>query len=414
VLKIQTGDVVTFVIDAPGNPFGLYTDPSVKKRTGTLYNDGVAGQPTEDGVVVWKVSSEAPRSLWYQSSTNPDLFGRIEVENAVTETIPDSGVIHRVNVGEGGNAFNPNAFTVNLGDKIEFTFVAPGHTVDSVATATSCSPDLRFSSNGVQPAGTVMMVDVQPINGFTQADQTVYFVCLPHCAQMKGAIGVQTAAVGPNSGAYPPLLIAHAVLMSLSWGLFAVLGFYAATFRHMLGAKWFTAHWVALGLAFALLICGFGVIVAHVEQTGQGHFGYLASSRSLTAHPILGLIIFIVTCVQVVMGFVANRLWQASFKKSDGVVPDKNVVDYIHIWTGRGLLLLSIAQIFLGVFEMYLATWINAIFAAWYAIWAVLVVVGLVSKKSAREKEAQAAASMSASKPVGKQFEGSKTELDVK
>lgn len=86
------------------------------------------------------------------------------------------------NYGMTSNVFAPESLTVPAGTTVTWTWETSGHTVDS---GSGCSPDNRFSSNGVQSAGFTMTHQFN-------TPGTYPFYCTTHCGVgMKGTITVQ-------------------------------------------------------------------------------------------------------------------------------------------------------------------------------------------------------------------------------
>jgi hypothetical protein len=197
-----------------------------------------------------------------------------------------------------------------------------------------------------------------------------------------GAQANGTAGNGTNVNVFgatvSPILLAHIVCMSLAFGLFMMVGVFFATFSF--GSFWFPVHWAFMSLALVLVVVGFVVIVVEVAQKGLSQFTALEGSPTSGAHPTLGVILVSLVVVQVGAGVTANYWWQSKNKRGlDTSRPA--VVDHLHRWLGRVILLASVAQIFLGVREALLPDWVFGIFAAWYGlVFLVLAVVLLCTK----------------------------------
>jgi len=77
-LTVYRGTFFTFAVDAPGHPLHLQTagggyDPAVS------YTAGVTNAGTDAGVMSWEVAADTPAELFYQSETDPAVWGRITV-----------------------------------------------------------------------------------------------------------------------------------------------------------------------------------------------------------------------------------------------------------------------------------------------------------------------------------------------
>jgi plastocyanin len=116
---------------------------------------------------------------------------------APSSVVPcSSGTIPTATIMVGGNAedtFTPTMVTINVGDTVQWTWAADGHSVTSVPTATSCNADGTFCS----PSDTNCVSGATSDMGATYCQQftaagTFNFVCIPHCFNgMRGSVVVQ-------------------------------------------------------------------------------------------------------------------------------------------------------------------------------------------------------------------------------
>jgi plastocyanin len=65
--------------------------------------------------------------------------------SSTTSTTSAASGVHTINVGEDGLTFNPASLTVASGDKVEFHFFPPDHSVVQASFANPCQP---ISSGG--------------------------------------------------------------------------------------------------------------------------------------------------------------------------------------------------------------------------------------------------------------------------
>ena len=88
VLKLYIGQTYTFEINSPGNPFSIKT----ARSTGTenrYENTGVSAAGVENGTITFSVPYDAPTILYYQSETDLNLGGAIEILPITADTYID-------------------------------------------------------------------------------------------------------------------------------------------------------------------------------------------------------------------------------------------------------------------------------------------------------------------------------------
>ncbi|KXS18565.1 hypothetical protein M427DRAFT_29497 [Gonapodya prolifera JEL478] len=144
-----------------------------------------------------------------------------------------------------------------------------------------------------------------------------------------------SAAQSPESqDPFNAYLKAHGVLMFIAWAFVAptsaALAFYAR------GKPYFQLHWYMMYLAAALCLISFALVV-YWQQMSSGSSAHFVTTRH---HTITGLVIVILTVVQVVLGFVNHAIGY------EGARPIRN---WIHIYLGRGLFLLAICNVAIGL-----------------------------------------------------------------
>ena len=88
VIKLYKGQTYTFKITSPGNPFSIKTAPVV----GTISRyktDGIDNYGVTNGTITFTVPVDAPSVLYYQSETDANLGGSIEVFSIKDNTFID-------------------------------------------------------------------------------------------------------------------------------------------------------------------------------------------------------------------------------------------------------------------------------------------------------------------------------------
>jgi len=166
------------------------------------------------------------------------------------------------------------------------------------------------------------------------------------------SIGAQSPTV-PRQ--YATEVVAHSVLMGLAWGFFAPIAIWAAMMDK--GKEWwFPFHYIMAGICGLFTVIGFALIVVHV---GNNHFWNSASSPTSGAHGTVGLVLFILFFVQIILGVIIHFLWQSEYNRT-GSAPETGIMDYIHHFCGRIIVLAAFVQICLGIVELRVELWIIA------------------------------------------------------
>ena len=128
----------------------------------------------------------------------------------------------------------------------------------------------------------------------------------------------------------------HGALMVVAWLVCSNIGMAAGRYLRLSPKpypSWFPIHIVLQVLAALLTFVGFIIIVMHVgSDEDPDHFA--------SVHGVVGLLIFISMFVQLALGIVAHYTWTPA----EGAT----VYDKWHWWAGRGLYLLSIANVLSG------------------------------------------------------------------
>jgi len=161
---------------------------------------------------------------------------------------------------------------------------------------------------------------------------------------------------------------AHAIIMLLAWGLCLPVGLLAARYlRSFPNALWFKIHrplqYVGTFLGFIGIIIGYSMVTAQFVHS---------------AHATIGTIIMVFSFFQVLVAFFRPH------KDPDHPVSNKRIAfELFHHWNGRGLVLLAIVQIYLGIFIDYYLTnpWLIPLYGAIVGT-ALLVVLILEIKNS--------------------------------
>ncbi|KAJ3084088.1 hypothetical protein HK102_000765, partial [Quaeritorhiza haematococci] len=163
------------------------------------------------------------------------------------------------------------------------------------------------------------------------------------------------------------LVEAHGALMFVAWSVIAPFGIIVARFFKGIGEWWFRLHVGALLVGVGgLNLAGFITVYLTIDTDHFNPNKY----TSLGAHVVIGLIVFILTYIQIINGLIIDRLFDPN---RGPVVP---WWDRLHWYLGRVTTLLAWINVPLG-----LALWDVALFqdvATWlyaaYGVWMVGVV----------------------------------------
>jgi hypothetical protein len=194
-----------------------------------------------------------------------------------------------------------------------------------------------YGGKDVDPAGKVVIVFAHGAPGETLLG--------PHARSTAGAatVDLPTGAVARLGLALRPLVIAHAVLMTVAWGVLAPLAILIA--RYSKGkapttgpaAWWFVNHWRLQVAACCLFVAAF--VMGVVATPAGGHFA--------SFHQIAGLIVVVLGLLQPALG---NKFVRPA-KAADGAPASmaRRVWEAQHMGCGYVALLLSVAVVFTGI-----------------------------------------------------------------
>ena len=88
VLKLYRGQTYTFEIDSPGNPFSIKTERSLGKDNRYI-TDAIDTYGVESGSITFKIPLDAPTILYYQSESDLNLGGAIQILSIKEDTYID-------------------------------------------------------------------------------------------------------------------------------------------------------------------------------------------------------------------------------------------------------------------------------------------------------------------------------------
>ncbi|KAI5202678.1 hypothetical protein AUEXF2481DRAFT_39342 [Aureobasidium subglaciale EXF-2481] len=125
------------------------------------------------------------------------------------------------------------------------------------------------------------------------------------------------------------IMIAHGVLASLAFVIFFPFGAISIRLFSFSGFLWF--HAIVQALAYLVYIAAFGLGIYMAAQI----------RRLDEAHPIIGIVLFVLIFFQPFLGYIHHRLFK-KYKR-------RTFWSYAHIWLGRIIITLGIVNGGLGL-----------------------------------------------------------------
>lgn len=172
------------------------------------------------------------------------------------------------------------------------------------------------------------------------------------------------------------LISSHGILMTLSWAVLVPLSVYFARYAKVQGDEnWFVKHRAVNIIATILTIAGFAVIV--YEKRNKTHF-------SDDPHGALGLFIFIALFVQITGGIISDKMYKPERQKTP-------LVDLVHHYSGRMLMLLSFINMGLGLklFETKAEGTLNDVVITIYTLYVVSLALLFAMQEYSQRKMLQ-------------------------
>ena len=171
------------------------------------------------------------------------------------------------------------------------------------------------------------------------------------------AISTQSSILPlPARLTYYQLVLLHAALMFVAWGVAPFVGIYIARHLKHIGHRWYVLHllvFILVTLSFSIV----GFLAILLFRPLNTHFN--------TPHQKLGIAIFCIMFLQIVLGFVINKLY----------TPQRTRVpwyDLTHRWMGRLVVCAGLANIVLGLMEFRekygLGNEVYLMFAVWLVV----------------------------------------------
>ncbi|KAL2913507.1 hypothetical protein HK105_206967 [Polyrhizophydium stewartii] len=216
----------------------------------------------------------------------------------------------------------PSSITTPSWAKISFSFKRPLAGIVTLTSSTSYiyamsdsapeNPDSASSASFVQHSST------GSIRGL---DLTVSLNSSPTTGASGGSSGGPVLTL-PSGTTYDMILRTHGIIII----------FIARYLKFALGVWWFRLHvfFLLVGTGFLTIA---GIIYISLYKTPP-HFN--------TLHEIIGLVVGIAMVLQIILGVVSDRLFDPKRTSTP-------IQDILHWWIGRIVVVLAIANLFLGL-----------------------------------------------------------------
>ena len=136
VLKLYRGQTYTFEINSPGNPFSFMSQRVA--GASTRYKHGVSNFAIEQGTITFTVPLDAPSILYYQSETDINLGGALEIFSVTDASTVDveKDILGKKNYTLADGTALSNGMKISFGGTvIPFTYATGQYYVEGVGTA---------------------------------------------------------------------------------------------------------------------------------------------------------------------------------------------------------------------------------------------------------------------------------------
>ena len=126
VLKLYRGQTYTFEINSPGNPFNIKIARTLD--IADRYNAGVSQQGVKSGSMTFTVPADAPNILYYQSGSDLNLGGTLEIYDITADTYIDveTDVLGKKNYKLADGTSLSNGMKVAFGGNVNPSSYAKG------------------------------------------------------------------------------------------------------------------------------------------------------------------------------------------------------------------------------------------------------------------------------------------------
>ena len=175
VLKLYRGQTYTFEINSPGNAFTIRTERSTIPDD--VYPNGVTNNGIKKGTVTFKVLKDAPSLLYYQSATDINLGGVIEIfdidENTSINVAADLLGKRTYKMGDGTEISN-GMLVKFTGNVTPASYKKDQYYVEGVGTAIKLVPRSILEVESPYTVSQSVEFDADPFDSLPFSDATGY------------------------------------------------------------------------------------------------------------------------------------------------------------------------------------------------------------------------------------------------
>jgi hypothetical protein len=174
-LKLYRGQTYNFNISSLGNPFSFMTQRSL--GTAYLYQDGVSANGVENGTITFTVPISAPSLIFYQSQTDINVGGAIEIFDIVDETFLDveHDIIGKQTYTLSDGTLLSNGMKIDFGGNVVPAKYAKGsYYVEGVGTAIKLIPETLLEILSPYTSSLSVQFDSSPFASLPFDDSTGY------------------------------------------------------------------------------------------------------------------------------------------------------------------------------------------------------------------------------------------------
>ncbi|KAJ3024404.1 UNVERIFIED_CONTAM: hypothetical protein HDU68_008193 [Siphonaria sp. JEL0065] len=166
---------------------------------------------------------------------------------------------------------------------------------------------------------------------------------------------------------YTKLVLLHAVFMFVAWGVLVPLSIWIARYMKLKwSVGWYRIHVLIMTIGVGCLtIAGLVAVELNIDSSEQrfitSNHGIIGTAIALAIYPL-----------QVILGFVCNRLFKANRIKV-------SILDQVHWWIGRIVVVLAIVNMYLGLVKYGAGLWVIGAYWAWILL-VIVVAFALVGE----------------------------------
>jgi len=212
------------------------------------------------------------------------------------------------------------------------TFVLNNANISSIDGMTTMRFTTNIDGNFIKTSGDTYIIASYKLNTY---------MLVQHDAHIPASMAVNfyTGTATMTISVAEELITAHTIIMPIAWLIILPFGALFARYGKVFDkGLWFKVHQPVQIIGFLLSCIGVFIIIAALNLPGSG-------PTIFTVHHVNGFIIFSLSILQVI--YAAFRPHPAS---SGEKKPFSRIVfEVLHKWNGRFMIVLAVANVFLGI-----------------------------------------------------------------